>query len=227
MRRPPNARRRAGSSRTLPRPAAGAFGRPRCSSPWAREDRPARSGSGMRRSCWESPSRRRTASGSSARSRSRSSRSALTTPSISARAAEIQERDAGAGAGGIAGACDFHEIAVGDQAERHRMDRIDMGAEGAGERDALGRCPAPPFDQELCAGIERGLGELDGAHVRLVDQKPRRAVVQHIGVRCGRPPRCADCARPSAPSITPSCGDDSGKVHLGDRLDDARSRRRR
>src|SRR4051794_36750543 len=48
----------------------------------------------------------------------------------------VEERDAGAGARRIAGGRHLVERAVGDQAERHRVERIDMAAEGAGKRDA-------------------------------------------------------------------------------------------
>ena len=65
------------------------------------------------------------------------------------------------------------EIAIGNQAERHRVERVDMAAERAGERDALRRAGAEPLDQQLRAGVERGLGELDRAHVGLIDRRSR------------------------------------------------------
>ena len=92
---------------------------------------------------------------------------------------EVEERDAGAGSRRVAGARDLREIAIGNEAERHRIERIDVAAEGAGERDALRR-GAGALHEQLRAGIERGLGELDRAHVGLIDEKPRRALVQHI-----------------------------------------------
>ena len=81
---------------------------------------------------------------------------------------EVEERDAGASARRVAGARHLGEIAVGDEAERHRVDGIDMAAEGAGEGYALGRGMGA-LDEQLGAGIERGLGELDRAHVGLID----------------------------------------------------------
>ena len=69
-----------------------------------------------------------------------------------------------------------------------------MAAEGAGERDALRR-GARALHEQLCAGVERGLGKLDRAHVGLIDEKARRALVQHIGEGAAdlldalRPPR--------------------------------------
>ena len=97
----------------------------------------------------------------------------LTTPSISARDGEVEQGDAGAGSRSVAGARDLGEVAVGDEAERHRIKGVDVAAEGAGEGDALGR-GAGALDEQLGAGVERGLGELDRAHVGLVDEEPRR-----------------------------------------------------
>ena len=49
----------------------------------------------------------------------------------------VQERDARAGAGGVAGRGDLLEVAIGDQAEHHRVGHVDVAAEGAGEPDPL------------------------------------------------------------------------------------------
>ena len=58
----------------------------------------------------------------------------------------VEQRHQRAGAGGVADGLHLGEIAIGDQAEHHRVFRIDEGAEGAGEADRvdLGRRPASP-----------------------------------------------------------------------------------
>src|SRR6202020_2532713 len=71
------------------------------------------------------------------------------------------------------------EIAIGNEAKRHRIEWIDVAAESAGERDALGR-GAGALHEQLSAGVKRGLRELDRAHVGLIDENPRRALVQHV-----------------------------------------------
>ena len=65
--------------------------------------------------------------------------------------------------------CTLVERAIGDEAEDHRIFDVDMAAEGAGEADAVDLVDAELVHQEPRAGIERGLGELDGAHVVLGD----------------------------------------------------------
>ena len=55
-----------------------------------------------------------------------------------------------------------------------------MAAEGAGEGHALGR-GAGALREQLGAGVERRLGELDSAHVGLVDEEPWLTLVEHIG----------------------------------------------
>ena len=48
-----------------------------------------------------------------------------------------QERDERAGAGRVAGRPDVGEVAVGDEAEDHRVDRVDLAAERAGQADLV------------------------------------------------------------------------------------------
>ena len=132
---------------------------------------------------------------------------------------EIEKRDPGAGAGRVAGARDFREIAVGNEAERHGIERIDVAAERAGERDALGP-GARPLHEELRPGVERGLGELDGAHVSLIDEKPWATLVQDIGEGA------ADLLDPPSSAREFAVDHavfrhDSGQEHLRNRLDDA------
>src|SRR6202044_771893 len=84
---------------------------------------------------------------------------------------EVEERDPCAGSRGVASARDPREIAIGNEAERHRIERIDVAAEGAGEGDALGR-GAGALNEQLRPGIERRFRELDRAHIGLIDEKP-------------------------------------------------------
>ena len=49
----------------------------------------------------------------------------------------VEQRDARTGAGGVAGRGDVRRIAVGDEAEDERVDGVDVGAERAGEADAV------------------------------------------------------------------------------------------
>ena len=90
------------------------------------------------RSCWESPSRRRIGLEVRLDRRLDLLDSAHDVFDLGARG-EVQQRDARARPGRIAAACDLGEIAIGNQAEHHRIGRVDMAAEGAGERDALRR----------------------------------------------------------------------------------------
>ena len=60
------------------------------------------------------------------------------------------------------------------------------------------------FHQQLDAGIKRGLGELDGAHVVLGDGDLRLAVASADRTRCGRSGMMRGLRAASAPSTTPS-----------------------
>ena len=110
---------------------------------------------------------------------------------------EVEEGDAGAGAGGIAAGGDLAEVAVGNQAERHRIERVDVAAERADQSDASRRAGAAALDQQFRAGVERGLGELDRAHVGLIDQEPRLALAQDIGERATDRFDAASTSRPA------------------------------
>ncbi len=83
----------------------------------------------------------------------------------------VEQRDARARARRVAGGDDFAQIAIGNHAERHRVKRVDMAAERAGEGDALRRSGAEAFDEQLRARVKRRLGELNGAHVGLMDRR--------------------------------------------------------
>ena len=122
-------------------------------------------GSGRRPSCAGTPSPRRSAPGSAARPRSRSSRRAGRRPRSRVRASRRQQRDA-------ARRCRRRcrpsatcaEVAVGDEAEHHRVDRVDLAAEGAGQPDLVDapRCPSwsissrtPAYSAALASWIAR------------------------------------------------------------------------
>ena len=76
---------------------------------------------------------------------------------------------------------DVVERAVGDEAEDHRVFHVDVAAEGAGKDDALDLVDAVVVHEQLHAGIERRLGELDGADVGLGDHDARLALADDIG----------------------------------------------
>ena len=65
--------------------------------------------------------------------------------------------------------------AVGHEAEHHRVAPGRCGAERAGEAD-VGAASVKPgvLHEQVDAGAQRGLGQLDGAHVVLGDRQPRR-----------------------------------------------------
>ncbi len=73
----------------------------------------------------------------------------------------VEQGDARARPRGVAGGGDALEIAIGNHAERHRVERVDVAAERAGERDPLRRFSAESLDEQLRARVERRLGELD------------------------------------------------------------------
>ena len=71
--------------------------------------------------------------------------------------------------------------AIGDQAQDHRILHVDMAAEGAGKPDAVHLFEPQLVHQQAHARIERGLGQLNGAHVILRDRDQRLAIAHHIG----------------------------------------------
>ena len=76
--------------------------------------------------------------------------------------------------------------------------------------------------RRLRAGVERRLGELDGPHVRLMDDEPWRPFVQHVGEgAAGR----LDAGGPRGQrSVDDAVGrDDPGQIEFRDRLDDSRA----
>src|SRR5690606_17956845 len=136
--------------------------------------------------------------------------------------APVEQRHSRAGAGGVADGGDVFQLTVGNEAEHHRIGRVDEGAEGAGEADRVDGLHALLFHEQLGTGIKGRLGELDGAHVVLRDRDARLPVVKQVGEGAA----LADDARASRGKRTvdhPVLGDDAGKIHLGDYLDDARA----
>ena len=125
------------------------------------------------------------------------------TSSISRRCGR-QQRDERAGPGGVAGGLHAVEVAVGDEPEDHRVERVDLAAERAGEPDLVDGLDAGVVHQQARAGVERGLGELDRADVVLGDEDARLARRGARTRTCGRPGRCAAVRAASDPSMTPS-----------------------
>ena len=69
-----------------------------------------------------------------------------------------QERDQRAGPGRVAGRLDVGQVAVGHEPEDHRVDRVDLAAEGAGQADLVELVDLELVHQQPDAGIQRGLG---------------------------------------------------------------------
>ena len=138
-----------------------------------------------------------------------------------------QERDERAGPGRVAGRPDVGEVAVGDEPEDHRVDRVDLAAEGAGQPDLVELVDRELVHQQPDARVERGLGQLDGPDVVLGDGDARAgprpvALVEDVaeGPTVGDDPRRA-CRQAAVDDAV--LGDDAGQEHLGDDLDDARA----
>jgi hypothetical protein len=78
---------------------------------------------------------------------------------------------------------DVAEVAVGIEPEDHRVDRVDLAAEGAGQADLVDGVDLELVHQQPDAGVERGLGELDRADVVLGDRDARRRRPRRRGGR--------------------------------------------
>ena len=63
----------------------------------------------------------------------------------------------------------------GMRPEDHRVGRVDLAAEGAGEADLVHRIDLELVHEQPNAGIQRRLAELDRPHVVLGDEDPRLA----------------------------------------------------
>ena len=126
------------------------------------------------------------------------------------------------------------EVAVGDEPEDHRVDRVDLAPEGAGQPDLVELVDGELVHQQPDARIQRSLGQLDRPHVVLGDgdARPRPsgvttgvgivALVEDVAERAtvGDDPR-RPCRQPAVDDAV--LGDDARQEHLGDDLDDARA----
>ena len=138
-----------------------------------------------------------------------------------------QQGDQRAGPGRIPGRADVVEVAVGDEPEDHRVERVDLAAEGAGEPDLVDRVDLELVHQQPDAGVQRGLAELDRADVVLGDRDARPgtgsvALVEDVAERpaVGHDPRRARGKRAVDDAVL---GHDPGEEQLGDDLDDPRA----
>ena len=61
----------------------------------------------------------------------------------------------------------------GIEPEDHRVGRVDLAAEGAGQPDVVDLVDRQLVHQQADAGVQRGLGQLDGADVVLGDRDAR------------------------------------------------------
>ena len=135
----------------------------------------------------------------------------------------VEQRDAGAGAGRVAGARHVRRLAVRNEPEHHRVHRVDVRAERAGQPDPIDRLDPEVVHQQSASRIERPLRELDLAHVVLGQHQARALLVDHVGVRAavlddalgaGGGGRIDDAVG----------GQHPGEEQLGDELDDAGAR---
>jgi hypothetical protein len=94
-----------------------------------------------------------------------------------------EQGDGGPGAGGVPHRCHLVGCAVGDEAEDRGPHGVDVAAEGTGQGDPVHAVDPEVVHQQPDAGVERGLGELDGADVVLGDEDPRAvgALVEQVG----------------------------------------------
>ena len=119
-----------------------------------------------------------------------------TTPSISVRAAPDRSAISAPVPAALPADRTLAEVAVRDQPEDHRVGRVDLAAERAGQPDVVDRLDSGVIHEQPDPGVERGLGELDRPDVVLGDDDPRLPVVEDVRER---PPIRAR----SAPSVRP------------------------
>ena len=136
-----------------------------------------------------------------------------------------QQRDQRPGAGGVAGGSDAVEVAVRDEAEDHRVERVDLAAERAGQADLVDGVASELVHQQPHPGVQGGLGQLDRADVVLGDDDARTAVGRLVQDVAERPAVGDDPRRPRRDRAVDDAvgGDDAGEVQLGDDLDDPRA----
>ena len=84
-----------------------------------------------------------------------------------------QQRDERAGPGRVAGRADVGRGRSRGQPEDHRVERVDLAAERAGQADLVDAPRSELVHQQPDAGVQRGLGELDRPDVVLGDRDAR------------------------------------------------------
>src|SRR5262245_34564063 len=134
----------------------------------------------------------------------------------------IEQGDAGAGASGVAGAGHVLGLTVRYEAEHHRVDGVDVGAERAGQPDPVDVIDPVVVHQQAAAGVQRTFRELDLPDVVLGEHEPRFGVVDDVGARAA----VVDHAVGSllGRGIDHAVGgQDPGEVQLCYELDDARA----
>ena len=102
-----------------------------------------------------------------------------------------QQRHQRARARRVADRLHVGEVAVGDQAQDHGVERVDLAAERAREAHLIHGVHAQVVHQQPRARVQRGLGQLDRPHVVLGDRDARRALVEDIRERAPVGARCA------------------------------------
>ena len=136
-----------------------------------------------------------------------------------------QQRDQRAGPGRIPGRCHVGEIAIGDEPEDHRVGRVDLAPERAGEPDLVDRLHPEVIHQQPDARVERGLGQLDRPDV-VLGHGDARPAVDALAEDVAEGPSIGDHARRARherPVDDAVLGDDAREEELGDHLDDARA----
>ncbi|MDV7393011.1 hypothetical protein RZS08_16690, partial [Arthrospira platensis SPKY1] len=77
----------------------------------------------------------------------------------------IEQGDARPVPGGVAHGVDVRRVAVGDEAQRQGVMRIDQAAKGPGQAHALHSLDARALHKQLRTGIKGGLGQLHAADI--------------------------------------------------------------
>ena len=139
--------------------------------------------------------------------------------------APIEQRDPRAVAGRVADRHDALQVAIRDEAEHHGVLRVDVAAERTGQDDPVHRRHAPLLHEQLDAGVQRGLAQLDGADVGLGDRDRLpggrvRGVRQDVD---GRAAVVLDARRARRSRLAEQAvgGEHASQKELGDGLDDA------
>ena len=111
------------------------------------------------------------------------------------------------------------EIALGNQAQHHRVLHIDMRTECARQPDPINLVSAEMLHEQFRAGMQRSLRQLNRTYVVLRDVNRRIAVVQDIGTGTSI---LDDACRFRGMDLAVGT-QDAGQEHLTDDFDDARA----